>query len=103
MLLHSARIGNDDVPAFPYFERLKVKANLIGGFQHIANMLPDLSFRYASACPFLSRTMKQALLFSSSVQGDGNPRAAHWLRRRLNGRGLKSIVEDQPSISPNTG
>jgi hypothetical protein len=40
VLLHAARIGNDDVPAFPYFERFKVKGNLVSGLEHLRKYAP---------------------------------------------------------------
>ena len=35
VLLHAAGKGNNDVPAFPDFERFKVKGNLVSGFGHL--------------------------------------------------------------------
>jgi hypothetical protein len=35
VLLHAAGKGNNDVPAFPDFERFKVKGNLVSGLGHL--------------------------------------------------------------------
>jgi hypothetical protein len=51
VLLHPARIGNDDVPAFPFFEGFKVKGNLISGFWHLGKYAPILVLSLAGRMP----------------------------------------------------